>query len=70
MGGTLTNILFVCCRPECRWEKSYIGALLGPERTRECFLYRKVTIRFECQADRTISVVGMVLAGVRAGCVV
>lgn len=40
------------CRPECRWEKSYIDALLGPERTRECFLYRKVTTNKHCRSNR------------------
>lgn len=38
MGGTLTSILLHYCRPECWWEESYIGILLGPERTRKCDL--------------------------------
>lgn len=37
MGGTLTSILFVAAGPSAGGEEGYIDALLGPERTRECF---------------------------------
>ena len=48
-GGTLTTIDCVSVRLECFAGRRYIGILLGPERTRECFFLGKTyTGNFGC----------------------
>jgi hypothetical protein len=68
MGGTLAG--FVACGRGWVFDcGEYIDTLLGPERTRECFLLGKVTILLGFHADRT-RLGGHGGGPVRVGCVV
>ena len=59
MGGTLTG--FIAGGRSCVFDRGgYIDTLLGPERTRECFLLGKITTRLDSQSYRR----AVVLAGV------
>ena len=57
--NTDNQLLFITAGP-AGGSNCYIDALLGPERTRECFFHGKTYAGFRFLADRITSVVVMV----------